>query len=110
MIKLVRVIFLLVLTVSFIGCKTTSKEESVDSAVQTNGVYVEPKPGEGVPGHQYRAVCIEKEAHAGNVQVLSKWSDSRDKAYELGNYHSDFKDKGHRWTIEERVKSETAQQ
>jgi len=41
-----------------------------------------------------------------NEYVLSKWFDSRDKANELGQYHGDFKYKGHRWRIDERVKPE----
>jgi hypothetical protein len=55
-------------------------------------------------GKQYRAVCSEKAMHAGNEQVLSKWLDERDKAVALGEYHSNFKDKGHRWRLEERAK------
>jgi hypothetical protein len=55
-------------------------------------------------GKQYRAVCLEAEAHGGNRQVLSRWLDERDKAFALGQYHGDFKDKGHRWVLEERVK------
>lgn len=94
-----------------LGCNSTDSTETAGSSRQigTDATNGDPKPGEGIVGHQYRAVCLEKEAHAGNVQVLSKWLDNRAKAYELGNYHGDFKEKGHRWTIEERVKSETAQ-
>ncbi len=55
-------------------------------------------------GRQYRAVCIETAAHGGNQQVLSRWLDSRDKALALGEYHSNFKDKGHRVNYEERVR------
>jgi hypothetical protein len=58
--------------------------------------------------YQYRAVCQEKDAHGGNVQVLSRWLEARDKAEALGKYHGDFKDKGHRWRIEERVRPEPA--
>jgi hypothetical protein len=36
--------------------------------------------------------------------VLSKWLDEKGKAVALGEYHSNFKDKGHRWRLEERVK------
>ncbi len=58
------------------------------------------------PGKQYRAVCLEEMAH-GSVHVLSRWLDSRAKAFELGNLHGDFKDKGHRWKLEERAKPQT---
>ncbi|MGH7456751.1 MAG: hypothetical protein ACRENG_35710 [bacterium] len=88
-----------------IGCQSTGKNEAANSAPQTNGASVESKPGEQ---HQYRAVCIEKAEHGGNEYVLSKWFDSRDKANELGQYHGDFKYKGHRWRIDERVKPEQA--
>jgi hypothetical protein len=40
--------------------------------------------------------------------VLSRWLDSRDKASALGRYHGDFKEKGHRWRLEERVRPELA--
>jgi len=88
----------------FLGCKTADRADTAKSSDQANGTNGDPKPGDGVEGHQYRAVCIEKEAHGGNEQVLSRWLDSREKAYELGNYHSDFKENGHRWKIEDRVK------
>ena len=51
-------------------------------------------------GKQFRAVCSEKAMHGGNEQVLSKWLDEKDKAVALGEYHSNFKDKGHRWRLE----------
>jgi hypothetical protein len=57
-------------------------------------------------GKQYRAVCLEEKAH-GSIYVLSRWLDSKDKAFELGNYHGDFKEKGHRWKLEEREKPKT---
>ena len=59
-------------------------------------------------GKQYRAVCTEVAAHGGNY-VLSKWLDVKDKALALGEYHSNFKEKGHRVIYEERVKPETNQ-
>jgi hypothetical protein len=59
-------------------------------------------------GKQFRAVCSEKAAHGGNEQVLSRWLDDREKAVALGEYHGNFKDKGHRWRIEERVKPSTS--
>ena len=92
----------------FIGCQSSGKtEQASQSPDQTNGANVAPK-AEGAQ-HQYRALCIEKDQHGGNEYVLSKWMDSHDKADEIGKYHGDFKYKGHRWRIEERVKSEHAQ-
>jgi hypothetical protein len=58
-------------------------------------------------GKQYRAVCTEKTAHGGNEYVLSRWLDARDKAMDLGEYHSNFKEKGHRVRYEERVRPQT---
>ena len=58
-------------------------------------------------GKQFRAVCSEKAAHGGTEYVLSRWLDERDKAVALGEYHGNFKDKGHRWRLEERPKPST---
>ncbi len=60
-------------------------------------------------GKQYRAVCLEEKSHGG-IYVLSRWLDNKDKAFELGNYHGDFKEKGHRWKLEEREKPKGAAQ
>jgi hypothetical protein len=51
---------------------------------------------------QYRAVCLDAQTHGGNVAVLTKWLDTRAKAKEIGDYHADFKYKGHSVRIEER--------
>ncbi len=83
----------------FIGCQSTNKNEATKSSPQTTAANAEAKPGEQ---HQYRAVCIEKEAHGGNEAILSRWLDSKDKAEALGESHAE--DNGHRWRIEERVK------
>jgi hypothetical protein len=101
----VACLFVLMIGV-FIGCQSTGKNEAANSSPQANGASVESKPGEQ---RQYRAVCQQKEAHGGNAQVLSKWLDEKEKAEELGKYHTDFKDKGHRVVIEERVKPEQTQ-
>jgi hypothetical protein len=91
------------LIVVLIGCKATDKpKEAPQPALQANGANVEAK--QAGTQYQFRAVCIEKEAHGGNEYVLSKWFDSREKANEFGQYHGDFKYKGHRWRIEERIK------
>lgn len=100
-----HVCWLAVMIGVFVGCQSTGKNEAANSSPQTNGASVTSKPGEQ---HQYRAVCQQKEAHGGNEQVLSKWLDEKEKAEELGKYHSDFKDKGHLVVIEERVKPEQA--
>jgi hypothetical protein len=103
--KLFAITCLFVLiTGSSIGCSTDNETEDASKGTsQNHSAYMKPEAGAGETGHQYRAVCLEKEAHAGNVQVLSRWLDDRQKAYELGNYHGEFKDKGHRWIIEDRV-------
>ncbi len=92
----------------YIGCQAPEKKdastvtgEKPKASLQTSADNVGQKP-EGKQ-HKYRAVCIEKEEHGGNEYVLSKWLDSREQANNFGQYHGDFKYKGHRWRIEERV-------
>jgi hypothetical protein len=58
--------------------------------------------GDGI--HEYRAVCVEKARHGGNEYVLSKWFETSGQAKALGDYHGNFKAKGHQIKIEERVK------
>jgi hypothetical protein len=88
----------------YIGCTAPDKKDASTvtekSSLQTSAAHVEQK----TEGKQYRAVCIEKEGHAGNEQVLSTWLDSKDEATRIAQYHVDFKYKGHRWRLEERVK------
>jgi hypothetical protein len=55
-------------------------------------------------GKQYRAVCSEAAMHGGTPYVLSRWLDVKEKAVALGEYHSNFKEKGHRVIYEERVR------
>ena len=90
----------------YIGCTAPDKKDASTvtekSSLQTSAARVGSQ-SEGTQ-YQYRAVCIEKEAHAGNEQVLSTWLDSKDEATKLAQYHVDFKYKGHRWRLEERVK------
>lgn len=94
-----------------IGCQSADKQEAAASsqAVESGAAYSEPQPGPGIEGYQYRAVCIEKEAHGGTPYVLSRWLSDRGKAFALGKYHTDHKEKGHRWILEERVKPEANQ-
>ena len=103
----VTCLFVLIVAVC-VGCQAPDKkdastvtEEKTKSSLQTSATHVDPK-ADGKQ-HQYRSVCIEKEEHGGNEYVLSKWLDSRDQANGFGQYHGDFKYKGHRWRIEERV-------
>lgn len=99
--------FLLALMLGvFLGCSSSEKtEEAAQPSVSANGASVAPA-AEGKQ-MQYRAVCIEKQAHAGNEYVLSKWLDDKEKANSFGQYHGDFKEKGHRWRVDERVKPES---
>lgn len=90
------------------ACQSGNKTDSStslkeDSATPTPSVQSETAETAEIQ-YQYRAVCIEKEAHGGNNQILTRWLDSREKAEDYGRYHSDFKNKGHRWIIEERIK------
>ena len=98
---------LTVLIVSaFLGCSAADKTEETNHSSAQGGA---AQAGPQSEGKQYRAVCIEKDQHGGNEYVLSKWFDSAEKADEIGKYHGDFKYKGHRWRIDERVKSEAPQ-
>jgi hypothetical protein len=97
---------LVLLMGAFIGCQSGGNtQDAANASMQTNGANAETKSD----GKQYRAVCIEKDQHGGNEYVLSKWMDEKDKADALGQYHGDFKYKGHRWRIDERVKPEPKQ-
>jgi hypothetical protein len=87
----------LVLVVFSSGCSGTDKSAA---AAATSA------QGDGI--HEYRAVCTETAAHGGNEQVLSKWLETRAQPESIGNYHSNFKAKGHRVRIEERVKPKKA--
>ena len=88
--KSFSIVFLLAAMIGvLIGCDSANKkEETPQSSPQTNGANLASKPGEQ---RQYRAVCTEKAEHGGNEYVLSKWLDEKEKAEELGKYHSDFK-------------------
>ena len=72
------------------------------ASAATQGASDAADKGDGV--HEYRAVCTQKAAHDGNEYVLSKWLETPAKAKALGDYHSEFKYKGHSVRIEERVK------
>lgn len=99
--------FLLALMLGvLLGCSSSEKSEAAaQPSVSANGASAAPT-AEGKQ-MQYRAVCIEKQAHAGNEYVLSKWLDDKEKANSFGQYHGDFKEKGHRWRVDERVKPES---
>jgi hypothetical protein len=72
------------------------------SAAETNPVLTTVAAQES--GKQYRAVCAEAAMHGGTPYVLSRWLDVKEKAVALGEYHSNFKEKGHRVIYEERAK------
>ena len=86
----------------FIGCNGREKN---DSSSRSSVLSDSSSSGEQ---RQYRSVCIEKDQHGGTEYVLSRWLESKEKANEFGQYHGDFKYKGHRWRIDERVKPERA--
>ncbi len=75
----------------------------VDSAI-VHGSAAEARTAADGRSYQYRAVCFELSAHDGNPLVMSKWMDDPQVARELGDYHGNFKEKGHHWVIERRVK------
>ena len=92
------------------GCNSTTKgqtavTEGSDRASSVAGAASAESP-EGQ--HQYRAVCLEKEAHGGNEYVLTSWLDAKAKAEEFANYHAEFKYKGHRTRIDTRPKPNRA--
>ena len=87
----------LILGVS-IGCNATGKGTSAATEAASSS----SAQGDGI--HEYRAVCIQKELHDGNEYVLSTWLETREAAKAIGDYHGEFKYKGHQIRIEERVK------
>ena len=84
----------LILGIFSSGC--SSSEKTAAAAGKS------PDQGDGI--HEYRAVCTEKALHNGDEHVLTKWLEIRDQAKAIGNYHSEFKNKGHQIRIEERIK------
>lgn len=92
---------------AIMGCQSSSENGTANTSAQSDTAQIASPPG---VQYQYRAVCLDKESHGGNVQVLSKWLDEREKAEALGQYHGDFKNKGHQWQIEQRVKPANAGQ
>jgi hypothetical protein len=74
------------------GCRGTDKTAAAAATEVSDGI------------HEYRAVCTQKEMHGGNEYVLSKWFETRGPARSIGDYHGNFKSKGHQIRIEERVK------
>jgi hypothetical protein len=88
--------YLLIAGIVATGCSATGKApDPADSAT-----------GDGI--HEYRAVCTQKNLHAGNEIVLSKWHEDRGIAKDYGDYHSNHKGKGHIVRIEQRVKAKPA--
>ena len=77
------------------GCSAGSK--AAPSAATENGSNLSAQ-GDGI--HQYRAVCTEKALHDGNEYVLSTWLETREQAKTVGDYHGEFKYKGHQVRIE----------
>ena len=90
----VACLFALLLAV-FLACGSDGKNDASQPSSQSAA----SKPEEQ---HEYRAVCIEKEAHGGNEAILSRWVDSKEKAEAQADAHSE--DNGHRTRIDERVK------
>jgi hypothetical protein len=82
----------LILGVFSNGCRGTGKTAAAAASEVSDGI------------HEYRAVCTRKEMHGGNEYVLSKWFETRGPAKSIGDYHGNFKNKGHQIRIEERVK------
>ena len=91
------------------GCKVTIPHEQdgymVDIDADTVRVEEAAKEARTAPDgrpYQFRAVCLADE-HPGPAHVLSKWVEDPSVARELGQYHGEFKAKGHEWRIERRV-------
>jgi hypothetical protein len=102
---------LVLLVGGLMGCQAPDKQEASTATAAATKSSPRSSAAQAGPtatgtSYQYRAVCIEKDAHGGHEYVLSKWLDSREQADGFGQYHGDFKEKGHRWRIDERVKPE----
>jgi hypothetical protein len=74
------------------------------------GAHIDPGSSEDVKvapdgrPYQFRAVCTEKEKHQGKEHILSKWTEDEAAVRDLGQYHSDWKAKGHQWVVQRREK------
>jgi hypothetical protein len=79
------------------GCSATGKTPDPADSAQGDGI------------HEYRAVCTQKNLHAGNEIVLSTWREDRRIAKDYGDYHTNHKGKGHIVKIEQRVKGKAAE-
>lgn len=96
------------------GCHATRSPEDGPIVDVATGARIQPGAAEDVKTapdgkpYEFRAVCLEKERHAGREHVLSKWTEDQAAVRDLGQYHGNFKDKGHRWRLEERPKPSTA--
>ena len=94
------------------GCASAPQTMSADGAIMdmdadsavVAGTAAEAKVAPDGKPYEYRAVCLETSQHSGQAHVMSKWSEDRDVAQKLGDYHGNFKEKGHHWVIERRVK------
>ncbi len=86
----------LILGLFISGCSASGKSASTDGASDSSA------QDDGI--HEYRAVCTQKELHGGSEYVLSRWLETRQLAKQIGDYHGEFKYKGHIVRIEERVK------
>jgi hypothetical protein len=100
-------LFLLIVGV-LTGCSSTDHTATAGGTRDSN--MASPQADGATADHslaaqiQYRARCLEKEAHGGKEYVLTSWLDTKAKAEEFANYHSEFKYKGHRTRIDTRVK------
>jgi hypothetical protein len=74
-----------------------------DSAIVTGAAAAARSAPDGRP-YQYRAVCLEVGVHTVPVWVMSKWVEDVAVVQELGDYHGNFKWKGHHWVIQRRAK------
>jgi hypothetical protein len=99
---------LLAFAVCLAGCAAPRREDSYVLDVEADSVRIDGPAANATTApdgrrYQFRAVCTESVRHAGAGQVLSKWVDDIAVARELGQYHGNFKAKGHRWHIERRI-------
>jgi hypothetical protein len=97
--RLVACAAVLILGAFSSGCSPTDKTAAAAAAADVGKSAAQ---GDGI--HEYRSVCTEKALHGGNEYVLSKWFETRGQAKTIGDYHGQFKYKGHQIRIEERVK------
>lgn len=106
-------LLLLLAILGLAGCVKAPRDGSFVLDVEADSVRVDGAAAEARTSpdgrvYQFRAVCTEPN-HPDGKLVLSKWVDDPEVARELGQYHGDWKAKGHLWHLERRTEPRAGQ-